>query len=213
MSGFSAVVKNPICIALNLAANLRRKLNDTFKEFTCSFFTGNTNFGPVKPVAYILIIIFSFISFGMSLTFFSTLSHIREEMKEKVQDDSHTQSLTFTKDAFARLKWEKKNKEFRLKGKMYDVSAIETKGDKVLVYCIFDKTETRLRHQLIHLFSDKPGNKSPFRLWVQILAQNYFKPAEFTLPLLHRDFIMIQSSYVFRIHTFENELADPPPRG
>ena len=167
----------------------------------------------MKPVTYILIIIFSFISFGMSLTFFSTLSHIHVEMKEKVQNDNHTQCLTFTQETFANLKWEKKNKEFRLKGKMYDVSTIETEGDKVLVYCIFDKSETSLRHQLINLFNNKPGNKSPFRLWVQILAQNYFTPSESTLPLLHRDFIMIQSPYIFKIHTFENELADPPPRG
>ena len=134
-------------------------------------------------------------------------------MKEKVQDDSHAQCLTFTKETYSQLKWEEKNKEFRLKGKMYDVSAIETKGDKVFVYCVFDKSETSLRHQLINLFSDKPGNKSPFRLWVQILAQNYFTPSESTLPFLHRDFIMIHNVYVFRIHTFENELADPPPRG
>lgn len=213
MSGFSAVVKNPIFIDSNLAANLRRKLTGSFSEFRCSFFTGNTNFVPVKPVAYILITIFSLISFGMSLTFFSTLSHIRTEMKQKVQDDSHAQRLTFTKETYAQLKWEEKNKEFRLKGKMYDVSTIETKGDNVLVYCIFDKSETSLRDQLINLFTDKPGNKSPFRLWFQVLAQNYFTPSESTLPLLDRNFIKLQSSYLFRIHTFENELADPPPRG
>jgi len=208
------LISASVCLLqAQIARKKGRKLHDSFSILCAYFFTGNTNFEPVKPVTYILIILFSFISFGISLTFFSTLSHIRTEMKEKVQEDSHVQCLIFSQETYSQLKWEEKNREFRLKGKMYDVSAIKTQGDKVLVYCMFDKYETRLRDQLINLFSDKPGNKSPFRLWVQILAQNYLSPAEFTLPLFHQDYILIQSPYIFRIHTFENELADPPPRG
>ena len=149
----------------------------------------------------------------MSVTFFSALSHIRSDMKEKMVKDSNPQCLSFSHEAFANLKWEEKNKEFRLQGKMYDVSSIKIEDDKVLVYCMFDKSESSLRHKLSNLFTDKPGNKNPLRLWVQILTQNYVNPAESSIPSLHRDFIMIQSPYIFKIHTFESELADPPPRG
>ncbi len=167
----------------------------------------------MKPVTYILVFIFSFISLGMSVTFFSTLSHIRKDMKKQVHEDNHSQCLTLSHKAFSDLKWEEKNKEFRLNGKMYDVSKVVKKGNEVLIYCLFDKDETSLRNKLANLFNNHPGNKSPFRLWIQILAQNYLSPAEFTLPLFHQDYILIQSPYIFRIHTFENELADPPPRG
>ncbi len=120
--------------------------------------------------------------------------------------------MTFTKEAFANLKWEEKNKEFRLHGKMYDVSSMAIDGDKILVYCVFDKDETSFRKNFADMFTDKPGSNSPLRLWVKLLLQNYFTTPEFSMPVLNRGFMTIQYSYVFKVHTFENELADPPPR-
>lgn len=163
-------------------------------------------------MAIILIIVFSFVSIGTSPFFFSELKHIRTEMKKQVGSDNNRQCLTFTKEAFANLKWEEKNKEFRLDGKMYDVSSVEINGDNILVYCVFDKDETTLRKKLAGLFTDDPKNNSPLRLWVKMLSQNYFTTPEFSMPVLNRDFMTIQYSYVFKVHTFENELADPPPR-
>ncbi len=166
----------------------------------------------MKPVTYILIFIFSFISIGTTLVFFTALSHIRTEMKEQITDDESPQCIVFSRENFASLKWEKKNKEFRLDGKMYDVSTVEIKGDEVLVYCVFDKEETNLREKLAGLFNDKPGNHSPLRLWVKMLSQNYFTTPEFSMPVLHQGFVVIQNDYLFKVHSFENELADPPPR-
>ena len=166
----------------------------------------------MKPAAYILILIFSFVSLGTSLFFFVSLSGVRTEMKTQLSEDRNLQCITFSQEDFSGLKWEKKNKEFRWEGKMYDVSKVEYNGDKILVYCIFDTGETDLRKTLAGLFNDKPGNHSPLRLWVKMLSQNYFTTPEFSLPVLHQDFTVVQSAYVFRIHSFENELADPPPR-
>jgi len=163
-------------------------------------------------MAVILIIVFSFVSIGTSLFFFSELAHIRTEMKEQIGNDNSRQCLSFTKEAFANLKWEEKNKEFRLDGKMYDVSSVEINGDNIMVYCVFDKDETTLREKLAGLFTDKPGSHSPLRLWFKMLSQNYFTTPEFSMPVLNRGFIAIQYAYIFKIHTFENELADPPPR-
>ncbi|MBE0651711.1 MAG: hypothetical protein IH595_12840 [Bacteroidales bacterium] len=166
----------------------------------------------MKPVAYILILIFSFISIGTSLFFFSALSHIHSEMKEQVADDKNPQCLIFSNEDFTNLKWEEKKKEFRLNGKMYDVSAIEIEGDQVMVYCVFDKKETNLRKKLADLFTDKPGNHNPLRLWVKMLSQNYFTTPQYEMPVLHRSYILMQDYYFFKVHAFENEMADPPPR-
>lgn len=133
-------------------------------------------------------------------------------MSEQITDDKNPQCIVLSREDFSGLKWEKKNKEFHLNGKMYDVSAVEIQGDAVLVYCVFDKEETNLRKKLAGLFNDKPGNHSPLSLWVKMLTQNYFTPPEFSMPVLHPGFIVIQDAYLFKVHSFENELTDPPPR-
>ncbi len=176
-------------------------------------FKGILNFEGMKPMTCILIVVFSFLFMGTSFTFFGLLADIRCDMEEEITEDKGLQCLTFSEADFRNLKWEERYQEFRWAGRMYDVASIETRGDRVLVHCIFDSRETDLRNTLSELFQDKPGKHSPLRLWVQLLAQPLYPSSGFVIPDVYREVTVLKDPYGFNLHTFEYPLGDPPPRG
>jgi len=164
-------------------------------------------------MAYILIFAFFFISIGTSVFFFLELGHIRTSMTELLQKkDEKAVCLNFTKEAYASLKWDEKDKEFRFQGRMYDVSSVKIESDIVKVFCVFDKKETGLRGTLGNFFSNAPDKNLPPQGLVKVLSQKYFVSPVFSLSGLNNFSFLATKPYTFLVHTFENELTDPPPR-
>ncbi|HTM67626.1 MAG TPA: hypothetical protein VL093_14970 [Flavipsychrobacter sp.] len=72
---------------------------------------------------------------------------LRREMKERIKSslpESQLQHFAFSKQKTSTLDWERKGKEFRLDGDMYDIVRAETEGDTVHFYCLRDDKETKL---------------------------------------------------------------------
>ena len=102
----------------------------------------------MKSWAYILLFVFVFISIGTSVVFFLALHHIRTSMEESLLKDKKIINISFTKEEYAELHWTKAKKEFRFRGKMYDIISVEKNWNTVNIRCDFDKKETLLRKKI-----------------------------------------------------------------
>jgi len=166
----------------------------------------------VKLTAYILIFALFFASAGATLLFFPELQHIRTVMGRKIEEHEKDAEFIFTKEAFSRLEWTKKDKEFLFKGKMYDVASIKREGNLVRVFCLFDNEETDLRQKLKAFFPVLPDKNLPLQTTVKVLSQKYFSARFFCLSGLSDFRILMYKPYLFSLRIFENELTGPPPK-
>ncbi len=166
----------------------------------------------MKLTAYILIFALFFASVGTSLFFFPELQYIRTSMQKQLEKQEKNIEFVFTKDAYGKLDWTRKDKEFRFKGRMYDVSLVITDGGNVQVFCLFDKEETALSQKLKDFFSSSSDKNLPLRQAIKVLSQKYFTADIFSVPGLFNFRILMLKPYLFSIPVFEDELADPPPK-
>ncbi len=167
----------------------------------------------MKLTAYILIFALFFVSVGTSLFFFPELQHIRTSMQKQLEKQGKNNiEFVFTKEAYGKLDWTRKDKEFRFKSRMYDVSLVKTDGENVQVFCLFDKEETALRQKLKNFFSSSSDKNLPLRQAIKVLSQKYFTANLFSVPGLFNFRILLLKPYLFSIRIFENELTDPPPK-
>ncbi|MCC6724038.1 MAG: hypothetical protein IT258_05970 [Saprospiraceae bacterium] len=88
---------------------------------------------------------------------------VREAVKERIMagvGQNELTQLTFPLQAIeTELKW-KHSKEFEYKGQMFDVVKSEQRGDSISYWCIHDKAETKINHQLDQL-TDLESSKDP----------------------------------------------------
>lgn len=166
----------------------------------------------MKLTAYILILTLFFASVGTSLFFFPELQHIRTSMQKQLEKQGKNIEFVFTKKAYGKLDWTRKGKEFRFKGRMYDVSSVKTDGGNVHIFCLFDKEETGLRQKLKDFFSSSSDKNMPLRQTVKVLSQKYFTADILSVSGLFNFRILMLKPYLFSLRIFENELADPPPK-
>jgi len=166
----------------------------------------------VKLTASILIFALFFASVGTTLLFFPELQHIRTAMRQKLEEHEKNTEFIFTKEAFARLEWTKKDKEFLFKGKMYDVASVKREGNLVRVFCLFDNEETGLRQKLKAFFSLTPDKNNSLRQVVKVLSQKYFVYVCSLFNLRNNFMVLSGKPYIFSLSIFEKELNGPPPK-
>jgi len=133
-------------------------------------------------------------------------------MRQKLEEHEKNTEFIFTKEAFSRLEWTKKNKEFLYKGKMYDVVSVKREGNLVRIFCLFDKEETNLRQKLKAFFTVLPDKNLPLQTAVKVLSQKYFSAGFFCLSGLSDFRVLMYKPYLFSLRIFENELTGPPPK-
>jgi hypothetical protein len=173
------------------------------------------NFDTVKLTAYILIFSLFFASVGVSLLFFPELQRIRTVMRLKLEENNEdvgNAEFIFTKEAFAQLQWTKKDKEFLYKGKMYDVASVKKEGNRMRVFCFFDKDETGLRQKLKAFFSVSHDKNLPLQTTAKVLSLKYVAYAVIPFNLFNNSLPLIPKPYSFSLSVFENEISDPPPK-
>ena len=67
--------------------------------------------------------------------------------------------IIIAEDYGSQIEWEKRNKEFSLKGVMYDVARIKKSEGKTYLYCINDKKEKQLLDDLVKAVNKNQNNK------------------------------------------------------
>lgn len=103
----------------------------------------------------------------------------KAEIRSRINNKVPTNELTifsFNKKEYTNLDWEE-SKEFRLKGKMYDViSTVNNQDESITVYCIDDESESNLfklhKKQVDSNSSDNKDSKSEHK--ISKIISNYF---------------------------------------
>jgi hypothetical protein len=114
----------------------------------------------VSVSAFILLLFLP--NIGISLYSNYQISKVRKEMKTKLKQGAPAallQTMTFSKDQFKHLYWTKANKEYKIKGKLYDVVFKKIIQNKIEVICISDTNEDILFVKLDKLVKNEAIKK------------------------------------------------------
>jgi hypothetical protein len=116
-------------------------------------------------VVFLLFIVLT-IAIGNSVTFFAQRAMVRNQVKKslKAQKLKSAQTFRFSKAEYNELQKFENNKEFLMNGGMYDIVALKTVQDSVLLLAFYDHKETSLLEKFLGFFkeqnSDQPASKS-----------------------------------------------------
>lgn len=166
----------------------------------------------MKFIAYILVVALFLASLGTTLFYFPELESIRENMQKQLENNTNRTELVFSREAFKKINWTRKHKEFRYHGEMYDVISVKSENGKVLISCLCDKEETALRQELEDFFSPSSDRNNPVRHAVKILSLKYISGIQaFSLP--YPGFLAFSfKPYHFFTLESENLPEFPPPQ-
>ena len=153
--------------------------------------------------------------FGFYVAFIVKQDVIQREMSELVKDKKQTahQVVTLCKHDFENIKWITEGKEFRLKGKLYDVSKIEFLNGVVKLFVEEDSLETNLVEDFISIINsqtEKEQNNSPLKLLLEHFLKEF--TVEKTSFIFHStvSFIsVVEKDFLFT--SFISNQQSPPP--
>ena len=119
-----------------------------------------------KQLKKILVIsslfIFLFQGIGMYFILNVRQNRIRKEMESSIINGIPEEKIlifTFNDEELEGLRWQRKS-EFQYEGKMYDVLKTVHKDNKILLYCVLDKMESKIFSELIELIYRELSGKS-----------------------------------------------------
>jgi len=115
------------------------------------------------------------------------------------------------------VNWIKKDKEFRYKGRMYDVVKAENSQQGMIYYCINDQQETRLFARLDSLIKDYfNSNTNPVGMIAKVTARVFFHMVY--IPMAVHKMYVYHSKFPYlelpsnRYNSGFIQLISPPPR-
>jgi antitoxin component HigA of HigAB toxin-antitoxin module len=91
--------------------------------------------------------------------------------------------FTFSPLEYQQLEWEKADKEFLLKGKLYDIVSIDEQRGKKIVDCLSDEKEDEIKAAILTLTKAQEQEnplKNNFVSCLNILLLKYLNPSEFS---------------------------------
>ena len=174
----------------------------------------------LQRIVAILILLVLLTGLGGYFVFFKAEQFaLRREMKERIKSslpESELQHFAFSKQETSDINWERKGKEFRLNGKMYDVVRTHATGDTIHFYCLQDDKETKLFAGLDQLLKKEgtagKSGKIAGGLLKIFFSFNFLPSGGYVLPsYCCKDigtfplFVLNHSSRVIEVHA-------PPPR-
>jgi hypothetical protein len=168
----------------------------------------------------LLVFVLLFNTFGQIGLFLFVQNHLRNEIKEIIRnnpDKSKLEVITIPnsiiknqESIFKRID----DKEFRYKGKMYDIVMEKNLAGSVQFYCINDKLEEKL----IARFSDLKNNDNSKGLLRNNLIKQ-FKIFSFDAPQTKQNnsffptiSIAINNYYFMSLHSIILDINPPPPK-
>lgn len=133
-----------------------------------------------KLTSLILLVVFLFMSDGYDIYFRYMQYTINTEIGKVIEGGVKDKDLTVIVVPLnneREIKWIKKGKEFKYKGKMYDVAKVEIKGINKYYYCINDTKEL----QLLSDFAKHNNRKNDIFLKQKKPIQHKYFQKEFSL--------------------------------
>lgn len=107
------------------------------------------------------------------------------------------------------IHWEKKGKEFELQGSLYDVVQISYTQHSVVIVCIKDSNETKLKEALARLMRKKHSDNNPAQQLLQL--QYTFNHIEYTLTTTHAS-LSHYTAYHCYFPAVHATIVLPPPQ-
>jgi hypothetical protein len=185
-----------------------------------SFHTKKSRSALAKQVVAVLLLLCMVLPFLGAYTWLKYQQRqVKREVKHRIIDGLDRSELTLvvmTKaQAEAELNWEHE-KEFEYLGEMYDVVAVEVRGDTIRYWCWWDKEETALNRRLQTLVAQNIGqqpqqNNNKDRLTTFFKTPWHFAETACSIPPLATSnwkFSQWESLYLFRYQ----EVPSPPPK-
>jgi hypothetical protein len=173
----------------------------------------------LQRIVAILILLVLLTGVGGYFVFFKAEQFaLRCEMKERIKSslpESQLQHFAFSKQKTSSLDWERRGKEFRLNGKMYDVVRTEAKGDTIHFYCLRDDKETKLFAGLDQLLkkeatAGKSGKMAGGLLKI-FFSFNSLPVSGYTLPSYCFEDVKTFPLFILNSSTCVAEVYAPPP--
>lgn len=162
----------------------------------------------------IILLIFVFNICGFYIPYFIKLSIIRNEVKRIIKrsiPDEYIVKLTFDiHNAGDTPEWQRKDKEFRYKGNLYDVIKSENDGNTITYFCINDKEEKNLGSSFYELLSKKLENDKVKTNFQKELGKYYSSLSKGIYPVLKETDL---NDYFLNFYkSRQKEILCPPPR-
>jgi hypothetical protein len=171
-----------------------------------------------KTISILLIFGLTFNLFGALIIYELVEMKIHEdaeELSEKNISDSSVILLSFNINSLKNNKqfeWTRKDKEFRFRGKLYDIAKIVKEKGTVKYFCVNDKDEESLQKDYGD-FDKQTGNKNNFvkEIFDKQNNTNYFFE-EYTIkyPGLIRNFYFANA--IFKYQDIIQNIHTPPPK-
>lgn len=141
---------------------------------------------------------------------------VKQQMKKNLsKKDLHV--LSFPIHQKNNIKWERKEKEFKYKGQLYDVVYAEAIGDSINYYCINDSEETLLFSCLDNLINKEVTTRSsPIRKNIKnlfkIFSNSICYTNKNTLFNFQKEHQHGHSTYPFLENSYVLKKTTPPPQ-
>ena len=128
------------------------------------------------------------------------------------RDNIHNDKIhTFIFESYSSIDWEKKDREFFLKGKLYDVISIQTNNSSIVIKCLPDAKEDSILNTHFKSLQRPEKNDQENNMVARLLDLKYLVPefylASFT-NAAQRDLLVKNETIKFSIYP---EIISPPP--
>ncbi|MBA3683327.1 MAG: hypothetical protein H0W73_19500 [Bacteroidetes bacterium] len=172
-----------------------------------------------KTFSIILLTIFLFNLCGYLIFFKAAQFKVRKEIKallKKKVPEKDLHIISFSLKNIKNIEWEKKDKEFRYNGTMYDVVKWRKDKDSIFYYCINDHQETQLFAHLDELINKQidneksPNGRAAKNLLKKFSVFKYISAENFAFVTTHNS---ETGSFIYSIYCFPvvMEIPTPPP--
>ena len=132
-------------------------------------------------------------------------------MHEKTINNNDVLTFTFPPEAYSRLNWTLSEKEFRYRGKMYDIVSVKKVEGAIHISCKVDLRETRLRKFIDNFLEHSSRHNFPLQQWAGNFSHLFYPEIIRLLPPPSHFILLTRKPYIFHLHTFENSSEAPPP--
>lgn len=166
-----------------------------------------------RPLAIFFLAIFLLNLAGTYFYFGMRLFQIRREMRTelKLKEVSELECIVLTANEYRKVRVG--DDEMKWKGKMYDISRTQRRGDQIIVYCLHDENEDNLLVLLNSILKNASKDKKPVPSSL-LGFLNLAVPSSFDIRLakfFHKE--SHYTRYQFSNEELQKMILAPPPKG
>ena len=144
---------------------------------------------------------------------------IRSEWRQSVRSElGKVAKNDLVRFVFAKEAFDISKKEFKHKGRYYDIVRVETQGDSLTLWCFDDATETRLTTKFHNFILKNNEQNNDFQhktaLCFQLLIKDFYFPLENNLEYPPSVFLPFKAVFTYKNRFFQShflQMDTPPP--